>query len=164
MRRGIAGVIIALLTMAASLVGTAAPAGAITGNFTADFEHDYVGLIVFYDQDGVFMHRCSGSLLSPTVFLTAGHCTAGTDSARIYFAQDAGADYDPATEFDPTTGYPDTCLPQPDPCVTSHTLYNYGFDDFATFPNTHDVGVAILDQPVLLDQYASLAAPSTLDA
>ena len=145
------------------LAGALSPANAITGNFTPDYTHDYVGLIVFYDENGDFSHRCSGSLLTSTVFLTAGHCTDGAASARIYFAQDAGADYDPATQTDPTTGYPDACLPQPDPCVTSHELYNYGFDDFGGFPNTRDVGLAILDQPVVLDEYASLAAAGSLD-
>ena len=164
MRRIIAGITVALATLVGTIVAVAPPAGAITGNFTPDYEHDYVGLVVFYDENGEFLHRCSGSLLSPTVFLTAGHCTADTASARIYFAQDAGADYDPATELDPTTGYPDTCLPQPDPCVTAHTLYNFGYDGFVSYPNTHDVGVVILDQPVMLDEYASLAAPGTLDA
>jgi hypothetical protein len=51
------------------------PARAITGNFVPDFEHEYVGLIVFYDADGEFLWRCSGSLLTDRVFLTAGHCT-----------------------------------------------------------------------------------------
>jgi V8-like Glu-specific endopeptidase len=30
-------------------------------------------------------HRCSASLLSPTVVLTAGHCTDGTAVARVWF-------------------------------------------------------------------------------
>jgi V8-like Glu-specific endopeptidase len=29
--------------------------------------------------------RCSASLLSPTVALTAGHCTDGTAVARVWF-------------------------------------------------------------------------------
>ena len=38
--------------------------------------HPFVGLMVAQDEDGNPLWRCSGTLLSPTVFLTAGHCTA----------------------------------------------------------------------------------------
>lgn len=158
MRKAFAVLVMALGLLAAS----ALPANAITGNWTPDFEHEYVGLAVFYDENGEFLHRCSGSLLTPTVFLTAGHCTAGATSGRVYFEQDAGAHYDPVTQLDPVTGYPETGG------ITSHTLYNYGFADFAGFPETHDVGLMILDQPVQtrypqVDTYASLAGPGTLD-
>ena len=135
----------------------------ITGNYQEDFIHPWVGLIAFYDANGEVLWRCSGSLLSPTVFLTAGHCVEEpAATARIWFAQDAGANYDPATQFDPVTGYPDTCLPQPDPCVTSDELYNYGYP--AGFPNTADVGLVILDTPVQLSSYGQLAPVGTLDA
>ncbi len=40
-----------------------------------DNVHTWVGLIDFYDAGGEFFQRCSGSLISPTKFLTAGHCT-----------------------------------------------------------------------------------------
>ena len=91
-----------LATAAAALT---LPAAAITGtNWVEDNEHPFVGLIVFYDAAGEFVQRCSGSLISPTKFLTAGHCTdanAGVVSARVYFQQNAGANYDPATQVDP---------------------------------------------------------------
>jgi trypsin len=135
----------------------------ITGHFAEDHIHTWVGLIVFYDENGEFSHRCSGSLISSTKFLTAGHCTEGVNSARIWFAQDAGAHFDPVTEFDPVSGYPDTCLPQPAPCVTSHEMFNFGFDDFAGFPNIQDVGVVILDEPVTTVGFGQLAAVGTLD-
>lgn len=158
--------VVLLLAMLLGLVGLTAPAQAITGHFVPDYQHEYVGLIVFYDANGNFLWRCSGSLLTDRVFLTAGHCTdlgQGAVSARIYFEQDAGANYDPATGIDPTTGYPLTGG------ITAHTLYSYGFNNFAGFPNTHDVGLAILDAPVQtvypnIDTYASLAAPGTLDS
>jgi hypothetical protein len=136
----------------------------VTGNYTDDNTHTWVGLVAFYDAAGEFSHRCSGSLIAPTVFLTAGHCTEGVSFARVWFAQDAGANYDPATEFDPVSGYPETCLPQSSPCVTSDEMYNYGFDDFAGFPNTRDVGVVILDAPVTTVGFGQLAPVGTLDA
>jgi hypothetical protein len=133
----------------------------ITGNFAEDHVHTWVGLIVFYDENGEFSHRCSGSLISSTKFLTAGHCTEGINSARIWFAQDAGAHFDPVTEFDPVSGYPDTCLPQPAPCVTSHEMFNFGA--FTAFPDIHDVGVVILDEPVTTVGFGQLAPAGTLD-
>ena len=139
------------------------PASAITGNYVRDFEHPFVGLLVLYDESGEFIGRCSGSLLTPTVFLTAGHCVDGAASARIYFQQDAGTHYDPVTQHDPVTGYPDSCATGTlgTQCATSSTLYNYGFP--AGFPDRKDVGLVILDQPIVLPEYGALAAAGTLD-
>jgi hypothetical protein len=64
-----------------------------------------VGLAVFYDAQGEFSHRCSGSLLTPRVFVTAGHCVAGVSTARVYFQQDAGTHFYPVTGRDPVTPY-----------------------------------------------------------
>src|SRR5687768_14038166 len=50
-------------TLMVMLAVTVVPAGAITGNFVEDFQHPFVGLVVFYDANGEFSHRCSGSLL-----------------------------------------------------------------------------------------------------
>jgi len=161
--------LVVLLAVALGMLATTAlPAGAITGNYVEDNEHPFVGLVVFYDEQGEFLHRCSGSLLTPTVFLTAGHCTdetTGATTARVYFQQDAGANYDPETELDPVSGYPEYCAEGTlgTLCATSDELYNYGFDDFASFPDTHDVGLVILDQSIQLDEYGALAAAGSLD-
>jgi hypothetical protein len=149
-----------LATMMAALSVGTPPAQAITGNFVPDFEHEYVGLAVFYDAAGEPTHRCSGSLLTDTVFLTAGHCVTLDDegtlatTARVYFEQDVDAS---------APGYPLTGG------VTSDTLYSYGFEGLGNLPQTRDVGLVILDQPVTdvypnVDTYASLGAAGTLDA
>lgn len=156
-----------VLAIAAALaMTTAIPASAITGDYVKDNEHPFVGLIVFYDPDGAFHHRCSGSLLTPTVFLTAGHCTAGASSARVYFQQDAGADWSAETGTDPDTGYPNACAEGTlgTVCAVSHEMYNYGFTGLDAVPETKDAGLVILEQSIMLDEYPRLAAPGTLDA
>ena len=143
--------LLALTSVAMLATALAVPATAITNDYVKDFDHPFVGLIAFYDGNGDFSHRCSGSLLNPTVFLTAGHCTddgAGgvMASARIWFRQDAGTRFNGT--MDPLTGYPNTCINDPgftgeQACVTAHTMFNYGFNNFAGFPNTRDAGVVI---------------------
>ena len=142
----------------------ASPAAAITGNYQKDFIHPYVGLVVLYDSKGEFAGRCSGSLLTPRVVLTAGHCTEGIGSARVYFEQDGGVHLDPAKGFDPLSGYPLTGG------VHASQVFNYGFNDFVGFPDTHDAGLVILDTPIgatkyagLVTRFAKLAVAGSLD-
>ncbi len=62
------------------------------------------------------------------------------------------------------TGYPDECL-DPKMCHESSNVFDYGFDDFAGFPNTHDAGVVILGTPHVTASgtYGRLAPVGTLD-
>src|SRR5829696_8277143 len=158
---------LALVPLALALASTSllAPpqSGAVTGrNIVDDFEHPYVGLVAFYDADGVFLHRCTGTLLSPEVFLTAGHCVAADDEgnvaplARIWFEQDAGVGYDPATGTPAPSGYPVSGG------VTSTMLYNYGFTDLTTIPETHDVGLIVLPSGAVEAKYPDIDTYGTL--
>jgi hypothetical protein len=155
----------ALLALVSAMLVFATPAGAITGNYHADNIHTYVGLIAFYDKNDEFTHRCSGSLVTARVVLTAGHCTdasTGATHARLWFQQDAGADYDPVTDTPAKSGYPVTSD------VTSSHLYNYGY--FAGLPNTKDAGLIVLDEPItdtdqasLVKSYGAIASAGSLD-
>ncbi len=175
--------LLALISAGLLAISIVAPATAITGNYVEDFDHPFVGLIAFYSDakgtDAGFIHRCTGSLINDgtpadgsRMFLTAGHCTddgSGVTvavSARVWFRQDAGTRYD--GNRDPLTGYPDKCINDrnfPDAqeqCVTAHEMYNYGFNNFAGFPNTRDAGVVILDKPVILPEYGTIAPDATI--
>jgi hypothetical protein len=162
--------ILMLLAVAVSAVAvTVSPAGAVTGNFTQDFQHDYVVLIAFYDADGNFLWRCSGSLLNEQTVLTAGHCTdtkSGATTAIVWASQEGGHLYNGTTVTeDPNTGYPNECLNSVEfPCSTSKTLIEYGYiGNVFLHGDNKDVGMLILDDPIVLDKYASIAAPGSVD-
>ena len=83
-----------LILLFAFTIPVATPVSAVTNGQPDDDNHPYVGLIVFYsgtDGNGnpVPMWRCSGSLITDTVFLTAAHCVTDPTPAffQIWFAQ-----------------------------------------------------------------------------
>ncbi|HET8988990.1 MAG TPA: serine protease, partial [Humibacillus sp.] len=91
---------LALLATLAMVMGAAAPAGAVTDGTLDGNGHPYVGLMVAQDASGTPLWRCSGTLLSPTVYLTAGHCTESPAAhVEIWFAADVQSGV-------PANGYP----------------------------------------------------------
>ena len=80
--------ILFVLTLVLVLVlGSLGVAQAIVLGWPDGDEHPYVGMMVA-DVDGEPAWRCSGTLIAPTVFLTAGHCVFGADAARVWFDTD----------------------------------------------------------------------------
>jgi secreted trypsin-like serine protease len=140
--------LLVLMAIALALALAAGPAAAVTYGEPDGNAHPYVGLVVFYDEDGEPMHRCSGTLLSATVFLTAGHCTFGATSAQVWF--------DPVVTTE--SGYPFTGG------VTGTPYTHPGYDEFATFPNTSDLGIVVLDRRVKLSTYGRLPSLGFLDS
>ena len=129
--------------LAAACAIAVAPAEAVLYGSPDGNNHPYVGIVRFFDAEGNYLWRCSGTLISPTVFLTAGHCVYGTASAEVWF-----------TETAPTTA--EVLSGNYTPGVTG-TPYAYpGYDDFATFPNTGDVGIVVLDKRVRMSTYGQL--------
>jgi hypothetical protein len=122
---------------------SASPAGAVLYGTPDGNNHPYVGIVRFFDEDGDYMWRCSGTLISPTVFLTAGHCVFGTASAEVWFTETAPTTAE-VLSGNYTPGITGTPYPHPD------------YDDFATFPNTSDVGIVVLDKRVRMDTYGQL--------
>lgn len=111
--------------------------------------HPYVGLMVAQDADGNPMWRCSGTLLSPTLFLTAGHCTeAPAAHVEIWFDADIESGI-------PANGYPFVG----DVGGTPFTHPQYDPNAFYLF----DLGVVVLDEPYVLDEYGVLPEQDVLD-
>ena len=148
-------------------VAVASPADAITRGGTVDEgEHPYVGLMVATNEDGVPMWRCSGALVSPTLYVTAGHCTDGAAGALVWFETDLETPY---TGF---YGYPDNVVkdengdpiaddpntPEDETVGTAFAGTPYAHDDYidAMFWAA-DLGVVVLDEPVSVGRYASIA-------
>jgi hypothetical protein len=142
--------LLVVLAAIASLVATAGPAQAVLYGQPDNNEHPYVGVIRFFDEDGNYLWRCTGTLISPTVVLTAGHCTFGTASAEAWFTETA-----PSTAEVLSGNYTRG--------ITGDTFTYPGYDDFATFPNTGDVGIVVLDQRVRLSTYGSLPTAGLAD-
>ena len=115
------------------LVVMVAPASAITKGGVVDSgnEYPYVGLMVAYDDDRNPLWRCTGTLVSPKLFITAGHCTSGADHVEIWFDWDVT---DGAAE-----GYP--LYGEGDASGTPYTHPDYNDDTFYL----HDLGVVVLD-------------------
>lgn len=149
-------VYIAILAVLAVFVLSPIPVRAITSGEPDNGQHPYVGLVVFYDERGEPQWRCSGSLLTPTVFLTAGHCTSDP-VINIVRAQVWFDEHIELGDLEKREGYPFTggIMGRP------HT--HPGFDNFQTFPATHDVGVVVLDEPVNGKGFAVLPPLNYLD-
>jgi hypothetical protein len=133
----------------------AAPAGAVTNGEPDGNRHPYVGLAVF-DVDGTPSHRCSASLLSPTLVLTAGHCTDGTSAARVWF--DEVVQGNPEYPFSGATSYDGVAHTNPDFCIGC----GGGLPGFAL----RDVGVIVLTEPVptsVVSEYAVLPTAGLVD-
>jgi hypothetical protein len=146
------------LVALAALLGAASPAGALIGGEPDGEEHPYVGMAGFYDKAGKPTYGCSGTLLSPTVFLTAGHCTAGMARARVWF----GSQFDLDSQAERSAGFPSSGGAAGTPY--SHPNFVGSNDVLDSFPNTYDVGVVVLDQPVSIGTYGTIPGPGFLDA
>jgi hypothetical protein len=135
-----------LLIVVAAFATAVGPANAILYGTPDNNAHPYVGMLRFYDANGTYSHRCSGTALSARLILTAGHCVFQMKTARWYQTETPPAR--PAADSQGVVGTP---------------IVNPNYDDFATFPNTSDVGVVKLTGGSGSAPYGQLSAPNALD-
>jgi hypothetical protein len=168
----------AVLAASAGLLLFGTSASAITNGQPDNGRHPYVGLMVALDKDGFPLWRCSGSLLSPSAYLTAAHCTTDpaahieiwfeegpvtTDPAYAAAAQAAAPNPVSCNDVPGVSGYPcvgdvgGTPHPNPDwcnPCGPGSPNFDF-----------HDVGVVTLDVPrtTLPTDHAQLPSEGLVD-
>ena len=128
-----------LLAIALVTLGllAASPAAAITGG-APDTIHTNVGLVRFTTADGRF--RCSGTLIAPTVVLTAGHCTEGP-ATNVYVS------FDDTLALDPLAPNitPEEKAAREAHYITGTAHPDPGWDGKLQFSKQHDQGVVVLD-------------------
>ncbi len=151
MRLGVAAAAVAV----AAVSSVAAPATAITDGELDGDGHPYVGLMIAQDGDGSPLWRCSGTLMSEELFLTAGHCTeAPAAHVAIWFEADVQQYQQPDGSY--SNGYPFTG----DVGGTPYTHPDYNPDAFYLY----DLGVVVLDEPFPMSEYGALPDEDQLDA
>jgi secreted trypsin-like serine protease len=153
----------AVAVVSAMVFAAAAPAGAITGGEPDGDKHPNVGLILFYDGTG--RYRCSATLVSPTVVITAAHCTDGTLGKTLVTFNSVIAEQPPApfpAAADPAKGY--TAMEITSAGYFAGTAYTHpNYSDFTDEKNWNDVGVIVLDKPMSKMNLAKVAPRSYLD-
>ena len=159
LRRPLAVLVLSVL----ALMGFALPSAAITGGDPDGERHPNVALILFYDAGA--RYRCSATLISPTVLLTAAHCTAGTDGRTLVTFRSVIAAQPPnpiPAAANPSAGY--TAAEIAAAGYLSGTAYSHpDYSDFTDPDSWNDVGVIVLDQPVTGTTPATLAPTGYLD-
>ena len=149
--------IVALLVTLGLTFSTVAGAGAVTRGTLDGNGHPAVVLLLM-EVDGAPAFRCTGTLLSATVLLTAGHCADNFPghpySGMRVFTE---SDVDNGDNNYPFAG------PNSVEAVSwaAHPLY-----ETAPF-FVHDVGIVVLEEPGIVlpqDQYGKLPSANEFDA
>jgi Trypsin len=154
-------VVLVLATMALTIVLAGGVAQAIINGEPdrGPNAHPYVGAYVAKDG-GKLRPVCSGTLISPKIFLTAGHCT----KVEIERNRPAYVTFDPT--YKPETSrrvkgtpylHPKACLPPTEGCVPE-SKGRAGVGYFR-----YDAGVVVLKEPVRMASYGDLPDAGLVD-
>jgi V8-like Glu-specific endopeptidase len=144
----------ALASISVAVIAMLVPISAVTYGEIDGNRHPAV-LLLIMDVDGAPSFRCSGTMISPTVFLTAGHCAgeSGEFSGMRVF-----------TESDVQNGNNNYPFAGPNSIEAVNWASHPQFTEAQFF--LHDVGVVVLKKPVKLKagSYGVLPGEGELDS
>ena len=158
------GTMFSALLLFAGIAVTAQPASAIVDG-QRDEVHTNVGLVRFTTESGRF--RCSGTLISPTVVLTAGHCTGDTGDSP---ATNVFVSFNTDLALDPLAPgiTPQERAARAANYITGTAHPDPNWDGKLSISRQHDQGVVVLDAPAATKWPGIKPAPmlpvGTLDA
>ena len=145
-------------------VALSGPAVAVTNGALDGSTHPNVGAVTVVDAQGQQVLACTGTLISPTVLVTAAHCTAqleqlGYTQAAVSFDANIGSG------SDITCGLTDCYVSPSKSSLHVGTLHtNPLFTGSTTTSDSHDVAVVTFDKAVKGIAPASLPAAGLLDS
>ena len=143
--------VIGLVASLGLVIALATPVAAISyGQIDADNAYGNVGALIGEVDEGLFVF-CTGTLISPTVFLTAAHCV--DDGAPM------SVSFDPAIPEDPDTG---VVLVGELATYYTGTAHAHPMFDCCGMNDTFDIAVVVLDQAVAGIAPASLPTENLL--
>ena len=153
------GLVLATMALAILLAGGVAQAIINGQPDRGPKAHPYVGAYVA-KVEGKLRPVCSGTLISPRVFLTAGHCT----QFEIERDRSAYVSFDPtykpgASELTKGTPYihPKACLAAKEGCAP------VPISGEAVGHPRYDVGVVVLKEPIRMATYGTLPEAGLVD-
>lgn len=132
--------------------------GAITWGQPDGEGHPNVVALLF-TQNQLGYYSCTGTLLTPYVVLTAGHCTEGggqvNGNTYVRNTPDAFANFN---------DYPDDIDAWlAEEWTAGQAVPHPNFNDFAAFPDTYDIGLVLLEEPIYVDVYGVLPSLGQFD-
>ncbi len=147
--------IVLSLVMLLSIIG---PASAVTDGELDGNGHPQVVLILM-EVDGEPMYRCSGTMISPYLVLTAGHCTSNFPDGD-YSGMRIFTESDVQGGIGITNNYP-----------YGGGAFSIEAESWATLPGfesapfyKNDVGIIVLEKPFYPGVYGKLPAAGQFDA
>jgi len=142
--------LVILVTLISMLVMVGSVSAITWGEPDGD-DHPQVVAILYLRPTGFF--TCTGTLLSPTVVLTAGHCTeeGGQNNVATWVRNDPLIDV--ASE---AVNYPTIFDWLADLWVFGAAVPHPQFDDYAELPDTYDIGVVLLEEAIDVPQYGEM--------